>query len=141
MRGLSSCPSILILFFKFPRYFCLKDKIILIIKFRFYLLKLRIYGCLWCHYRLVRYFHRSNCLCRLCICFIGIRNICIQYLIPNSSGCLRLATAITDIHPRLATGGWLDLTRQAFHLLGYSPLSGCTIPIYKFILPHISYKS
>ena len=31
--------------------------------------------------------------------------------------------------PRLATGGWLDLTRQAFHLLDYSPLSGRTIPI------------
>ena len=30
---------------------------------------------------------------------------------------------------RLATGGWLDLTRQAFHLLDYSPLSGRTIPI------------
>ena len=30
--------------------------------------------------------------------------------------------------PRLATGGWLDLTRQAFHLLDYSPLSGRTIP-------------
>ena len=29
--------------------------------------------------------------------------------------------------PRLATGGWLDLTRQAFHLLDYSPLSGRTI--------------
>ena len=41
----------------------------------------------------------------------------------------RLATAITDNHPRLATGGWLDLTRQAFHLLDYSPLSGRTIPI------------
>ena len=31
--------------------------------------------------------------------------------------------------PRLATGGWLDLTRQAFHLLDYSPLSGRTVPI------------
>ena len=46
------------------------------------------------------------------------------------SRCLRLATTITDSHPRLATGGWLDLTRQAFHLLDYSPLSGRTIPIY-----------
>ena len=45
------------------------------------------------------------------------------------SRCLRLATTITDSHPRLATGGWLDLTRQAFHLLDYSPLSGRTIPI------------
>ena len=41
----------------------------------------------------------------------------------------RLATAITDNHPRLATGGWLDLTGQAFHLLDYSPFSGRTIPI------------
>ena len=46
------------------------------------------------------------------------------------SRCLRLTTAITDRHPRLDTGGWLDLTRQAFHLLDYSPLSGRTIPIY-----------
>ena len=46
------------------------------------------------------------------------------------SRCLRLATTITDSHPRLATGGWLDLTRQAFHLLDYSPLSGRTIPIW-----------
>ena len=46
------------------------------------------------------------------------------------SRCLRLATTITGSHPRLATGGWLDLTRQAFHLLDYSPLSGRTIPIY-----------
>ena len=46
------------------------------------------------------------------------------------SRCLRLATTITGNHPRLATGGWLDLTRQAFHLLDYSPLSGRTIPIY-----------
>ena len=45
------------------------------------------------------------------------------------SRCLRLATTITGSHPRLATGGWLDLTRQAFHLLDYSPLSGRTIPI------------
>ena len=45
------------------------------------------------------------------------------------SRCLRLATTITDSHPRLATGGWLDLTRQAFHLLDYSPLSGRTVPI------------
>ena len=45
------------------------------------------------------------------------------------SRCLRLATIITDSHPRLATGGWLDLTRQAFHLLDYSPLSGRTISI------------
>ena len=37
------------------------------------------------------------------------------------SRCLRLATTITGSHPRLATGGWLDLTRQAFHLLDYSP--------------------
>jgi len=29
--------------------------------------------------------------------------------------------------PRLATGGWLDLTGQAFHQLDYSPLSGRTI--------------
>ena len=42
--------------------------------------------------------------------------------------CLRLETAITDSHPRLATGGWLDLTGQAFHLLDYSPFSGRTIP-------------
>ena len=35
------------------------------------------------------------------------------------SRCLRLATTITDSHPRLATGGWLGLTRQAFHLLVY----------------------
>ena len=35
--------------------------------------------------------------------------------------------------PRLATGGWLDLTRQAFHLLDYSPLSGRTIPISIFV--------
>ena len=48
------------------------------------------------------------------------------------SRCLRLATIITDSHPRLATGGWLDLTRQAFHLLDYSPLSGRTIPICLF---------
>ena len=47
--------------------------------------------------------------------------------------CLRLATAITDNHPRLATGGWLDLTGQAFHLLDYSPFSGRTIPI--FLIP------
>ena len=47
------------------------------------------------------------------------------------SRCLRLATTITGSHPRLATGGWLDLTRQAFHLLDYSPLSGRTIPICK----------
>ena len=47
------------------------------------------------------------------------------------SRCLRLATTITDSHPRLATGGWLDLTRQAFHLLDYSPLSGRTIPIFR----------
>ena len=47
------------------------------------------------------------------------------------SRCLRLATTITDSHPRLATGGWLDLTRQAFHLLDYSPLSGRTISIYR----------
>ena len=46
------------------------------------------------------------------------------------SRCLRLATTITGSHPRLATGGWLDLTRQAFHLLDYSPLSGRTIPIH-----------
>ena len=45
------------------------------------------------------------------------------------SRCLRLATTITGSHPRLATGGWLDLTRQAFHLLDYSPLSGRTISI------------
>ena len=45
------------------------------------------------------------------------------------SRCLRLATTITGSHPRLATGGWLDLTRQAFHLLDYSPLSGRTIPV------------
>ena len=45
------------------------------------------------------------------------------------SRCLRLATTITGSHPRLATGGWLDLTRQAFHLLDYSPLSGRTIPL------------
>ena len=45
------------------------------------------------------------------------------------SRCLRLATTITGSHPRLATGGWLDLTRQAFHLLDYSPLSGRTVPI------------
>ena len=53
------------------------------------------------------------------------------------SRCLRLATTITGSHPRLATGGWLDLTRQAFHLLDYSPLSGRTIPIclfHKFLL-------
>ena len=31
---------------------------------------------------------------------------------------------------RLATDGWLDLTRQTFHLLDYSSLSGRTIPIY-----------
>ena len=43
----------------------------------------------------------------------------------------RLATSITDSHPRLATGGWLDLTGQAFHLLDYSPFSGRTIPIYQ----------
>ena len=43
--------------------------------------------------------------------------------------CLRLAAAITNGHPRLATGGWLDLARQASHLLDYSPLSGRTIPI------------
>ena len=48
------------------------------------------------------------------------------------SRCLRLATTITGSHPRLATGGWLDLTRQAFHLLDYSPLSGRTIPIFIF---------
>ena len=48
------------------------------------------------------------------------------------SRCLRLATTITGSHPRLATGGWLDLTRQAFHLLDYSPLSGRTIPISQF---------
>ena len=47
------------------------------------------------------------------------------------SRCLRLATTITGSHPRLATGGWLDLTRQAFHLLDYSPLSGRTIPIFR----------
>ena len=41
----------------------------------------------------------------------------------------RFATSITDSHPRLATGGWLDLTGQAFHLLDYSPFSGRTIPI------------
>ena len=35
--------------------------------------------------------------------------------------CLRLAAAITDDHSRLATGGWLDLARQASHLLDYSP--------------------
>ena len=52
------------------------------------------------------------------------------------SRCLRLATAITDSHPRLATGGWLDLTRQAFHLLDYSPLSGRTIPILMSLLYH-----
>ena len=46
------------------------------------------------------------------------------------SRCLRLATAITGRHPRLDTGGWLDLTRQAFHLLDYPPLPGRTIPIY-----------
>ena len=45
------------------------------------------------------------------------------------SRCLRLATTITGSHPRLATGGWLDLTRQAFHLLDYSPLSGRTTSI------------
>ena len=50
------------------------------------------------------------------------------------SRCLRLATTITDSHPRLATGGWLDLTRQAFHLLDYSPLSGRTIPISRYHL-------
>ena len=50
------------------------------------------------------------------------------------SRCLRLATIITDNHPRLATGGWLDLTRQAFHLLDYSPLSGRTIPIVLILL-------
>ena len=50
------------------------------------------------------------------------------------SRCLRLATTITGSHPRLATGGWLDLTRQAFHLLDYSPLSGRTIPIYLSVL-------
>ena len=44
----------------------------------------------------------------------------------------RLATAITDNHPRLATGGWLDLTGQAFHLLDYSPFSGRTIPSCRF---------
>ena len=48
------------------------------------------------------------------------------------SRCLRLATTITDSHTRLATGGWLDLTRQAFHLLDYSPLSGRTISISQF---------
>ena len=50
------------------------------------------------------------------------------------SRCLRLATTITGSHPRLATGGWLDLTRQAFHLLDYSPLSGRTIPIYRLLV-------
>jgi len=35
---------------------------------------------------------------------------------------------------RLATGGWLYLTRQAFHLLDYSPLSGRTIPIYRLLV-------
>ena len=50
------------------------------------------------------------------------------------SRCLRLATTITDSHPRLATGGWLDLTRQAFHLLDYSPLSGRTISIVLILL-------
>ena len=49
------------------------------------------------------------------------------------SRCLRLATTITGSHPRLATGGWLDLTRQAFHLLDYSPLSGRTIPIFSIL--------
>ena len=38
--------------------------------------------------------------------------------------------------PRLATGGWLDLTRQAFHLLDYSPLSGRTIPSCMSLLYH-----
>ena len=51
---------------------------------------------------------------------------------------LRLATTITGSRPRLATGGWLDLTRQAFHLLDYSPLSGRTIPIC--FLPNIYYQ-
>ena len=37
------------------------------------------------------------------------------------SRCLRLATAITDSHSRLTTGGWLELSRQASHLLDYSP--------------------
>ena len=56
------------------------------------------------------------------------------------SRCLRLATTITDSHPRLATGGWLDLTRQAFHLLDYSPLSGRTIPIeISPVLNHFCY--
>ena len=55
------------------------------------------------------------------------------------SRCLRLATTITGSHPRLATGGWLDLTRQAFHLLDYSPLSGRTIPICKSLLFYILY--
>ena len=50
------------------------------------------------------------------------------------SRCLRLATTITGSHPRLATGGWLDLTRQAFHLLDYSPLSGRTISIVLILL-------
>ena len=49
------------------------------------------------------------------------------------SRCLRLATTITDSHPRLATGGWLDLTRQAFHLLDYSPLSGRTTSNCRFL--------
>ena len=49
------------------------------------------------------------------------------------SRCLRLATTITGSHPRLATGGWLDLIRQAFHLLDYSPLSGRTIPNCRFL--------
>ena len=53
------------------------------------------------------------------------------------SRCLRLATTITGSHPRLATGGWLDLARQAFHLLDYSPLSGRTISICR----HLHYTS
>ena len=64
--------------------------------------------------------YRSSLAAFLCAAYIEKQPI---FLVgPN-------ATTITGSHPRLATGGWLDLTRQAFHLLDYSPLSGRTISI------------
>ena len=46
------------------------------------------------------------------------------------SRCLRLATAITGRHPRLDTGGWLDLTRQAFHLLDHPQSQNTEYPLF-----------